>query len=113
MRRKIRYILLGVPLFALAGALISGVSIPATPNDLCLECHGPFDKLAAAGAKYRAPSGVKDAKAIPECSNCHQPHTASPTASDIAALPRPEVQWCYTTCHHENDFKPCKECHKQ
>jgi hypothetical protein len=22
------------------------------------------------------------------------------------------VDWCYTTCHHQNNFKPCKECHQ-
>jgi hypothetical protein len=95
----------------------------AASKETCLGCHGPFDKLAGS-ANYQAPSGEKisphryvphnsrDAKAIPECSNCHEPHPVPPTTSSLAALPKPEVQWCYTACHHKNTFQPCKDCHK-
>ncbi len=96
----------------------------AVSKDTCLDCHGPYDKLVAATSTYVAPSeekitphqyvphASKEAKAILDCSNCHQSHPVPPTASDLAALPKPDVQWCYTTCHHENDFTPCKKCHK-
>ncbi len=109
-------------------ALCLGVSIsPAAPvpKGDCLDCHGPFDKLAASAPSYAAPSGEKitphrfvphdskEAKAIPECSNCHQPHSVPPSESDRAALRKPEVDWCYSSCHHENTFKPCKECHPE
>ena len=105
------------------------VAVPqtATPaaasKEACLNCHGPFDKLATMPAKYVASSGEKitphrfvphnskDAKAIPGCDNCHTTHPLPPTAAAIAALPKPDVQWCYT-CHHKNNFVSCKDCHK-
>jgi len=95
------------------------------PKDECLGCHGPFDKLATAAPGYVAPSGEKirphyyvphtskEAKAVPECSNCHQSHPNPPTAADIKAMGKPGVDWCYSTCHHENDFVPCTKCHKK
>jgi hypothetical protein len=128
MKRKFLFIWIGVFLYV-ATIISSGTSQTNAPTmaaskDLCLNCHGPFDKLAAAAANYMAPSGEKttphryvphhskEAKAIPECSNCHQSHSVDPTASDLAALVKPDVQWCYTTCHHKNNFKPCQDCHK-
>ena len=95
---------------------------PAASKEACLNCHGPFDKLVA-NVNYQAPSGekitphryvphsAKEAKAIPECSNCHEPHPVPP-AANAAALPKPDVQWCYTACHHKNTFQLCKDCHK-
>jgi hypothetical protein len=94
-------------------------------KDMCLGCHGPFDKLATAAPGYVAPSGEKirphyfvphtskEIKAIPKCSNCHQSHPNPPTAADITAMGKPGVDWCYSTCHHENDFTPCTKCHKK
>jgi len=127
---KKRVLFVGTVVFCLLAMTVSfGTSQtnpPAIANskDVCLNCHGPFDKLAAATSNYKAPSGEvitphryvphdsKEAKGIPECSNCHQPHPAEPTASDLATLPKPDVQWCYTACHHKNNFEPCKDCHK-
>ncbi|HVN97750.1 MAG TPA: cytochrome c3 family protein [Syntrophorhabdaceae bacterium] len=90
----------------------------------CLDCHGPFDKLATASPGYLAPSGEKinphrfvphdskDAKAIPGCTNCHQAHPLPPTAAALAAIPKPDVEWCYT-CHHKNNFTNCAQCHNK
>jgi hypothetical protein len=141
MKRNIRFLSVVVFLLAVAVMVFMNVSFPrngaaaeappAQPGgppataskDACLNCHGPFDKLVAS-ANYQAPSGekvtphryvphnAKEAKAIPECSNCHEPHPVPPPASDLAALPKPDVQWCYTTCHHKNTFQLCKDCHK-
>jgi len=95
----------------------------ATSKEACLDCHGPFDKLVAA-ANYQAPSGEKitphryvphgarEAKAIPECSNCHEPHPVPPPSTGFVSQSKPDVQWCYTACHHKNTFQPCKDCHK-
>jgi hypothetical protein len=70
----------------------TSTSTTAGSRDVCLNCHGPFDKLAATNAKYQAPSGekisphryvphsAKDVKAIPGCSNCHEPHPVPLTA---------------------------------
>jgi hypothetical protein len=96
----------------------------ATSKDDCLNCHGPFDKLSATSAGYVAPSGEKisphrfvphnskEVKAIPGCSNCHEPHPLPPKTPALAGLPKPDVQWCYTACHHKNNFVLCKDCHK-
>jgi hypothetical protein len=58
------------------------------------------------------PHSAKDVKAIPGCSNCHEPHPVPLTAGGLTALPQPDVQWCYSACHHKNNFVPCKDCHK-
>jgi hypothetical protein len=91
-------------------------------ND-CLSCHGPFDKLIADSSKYVAPSGEKTsphryvphdsklAKDIPECTQCHTAHslTSLPEKGSID-LSKVMVDSCYK-CHHEKNFKSCKECH--
>jgi hypothetical protein len=90
----------------------------------CLSCHGPFDKLIEASAKYVAPSGEKtsphryvphdskEGKDIPVCSHCHTAHPLSPLpAKGSIDLSKVSVQWCYDTCHHEKTLKSCKECH--
>jgi hypothetical protein len=89
----------------------------------CLKCHGPFDKLIKAPAKYIAPSGEKinphryvphdskQAKDIPDCSHCHTAHKLSPLpAKGTIDLSKVSVQWCYS-CHHENNLTSCKDCH--
>jgi predicted CXXCH cytochrome family protein len=93
---------------------------PTDGKDVCLGCHGPFDKLTNAPKTYTAESGDKinphqyvphnrtDAKSIVECTNCHEPHPVPWTSE--AGLPKPEVDWCYS-CHHTNNFSPCKACH--
>jgi len=125
MKRQFRSVFIRVIVVCLAMSLGVWSSIGAeVSRDMCLGCHGPFDKLVTAAPSYVAPSGEKitphyyvphtskEAKAIPECSNCHQPHPVPPTAADITAMGKPGVEWCFTTCHHENDFTPCKKCHK-
>jgi len=89
----------------------------------CLGCHGPFDQLIEAAAKYVAPSGEKTSphryvpheskleKDIPDCSQCHTAHPLSPLpAKGSLDLSKVSVEWCYT-CHHEKNFTSCKECH--
>jgi hypothetical protein len=107
-----------------AGSSQTAAPPTAAAKDACLNCHGPFDKLAGASANYAAPSGEKivphrfvphnskDAKAIPGCNNCHEAHPLPPAANALAALSKPDVQWCYTACHHKNNFVLCKDCHK-
>jgi hypothetical protein len=128
MTAVIGFEICALPPGAAAAAPASAPQATAAPTaaskEACLNCHGPFDKLATANAKYLASSGEKinphrfvphdskDAKAIPGCSNCHETHPLPPKAAAIAAaLPKADVQWCYT-CHHKNNFVSCKECHK-
>lgn len=109
---------------AAAAPSVQSSSPPAASSKgACLNCHGPFDTLVP-NAKYVAPSGekisphryvphsAKEVKAIPECNNCHETHPVPPSPTSGAALPKPDVQWCYTACHHKNTFQLCKECHK-
>ena len=90
----------------------------------CLSCHGPFDKIIEASAKYVAPSGEtgsphryvphdsKKVEEVPECKNCHKAHSLDPLPSkgsiDVSKV---GIQWCYEVCHHERNLKSCKECH--
>jgi hypothetical protein len=132
MRKQIRIVTAGVFLFSLVFTLGRVASVPAqagapatgTYKAVCLNCHGPFEKLEAASPSYVAPSdekitphryvphNSKEEKSVPECGNCHQPHPVPPTPGGLAAIAKPDVQWCYTTCHHENNFVTCKKCHK-
>jgi hypothetical protein len=88
----------------------------------CLSCHGPFNKLIEVTANYVAPSGEKtsphryvphdskEANDIPDCTHCHTAH-ALPQPATAIDLSKVSVEWCYT-CHHENNFKSCKDCHQ-
>jgi len=87
---------------------------------VCLQCHGPFEKLASEPPNFTAPSGEKitphryvphDLKEIPDCLNCHHKHSENPTPAEIAALPKPNVKFCFE-CHHKENFTRCKDCHK-
>ena len=107
-----------------AATQAAGTNPAAVSKDVCLGCHGPFDKVIAASTKYVASSGEKisphqyiphDAKGavnVPECTNCHTAHMLSPlpTAGSID-LSKVGVDWCYLTCHHQNNFTPCIKCH--
>ena len=86
----------------------------------CLNCHGPFEKLASAPSSFVMKSGEKvtphryvphDLKEIPDCVSCHKPHSAIPTKSEIQTLPKPNVETCFS-CHHSENFRSCKSCHK-
>jgi len=86
--------------------------------DVCLGCHGPFAKLASAPAEFVTEDGKKinphvyiphDKREIPACTNCHDPHPVPLTSRED--LSKPDVDYCYNTCHHRRNFTPCKTCH--
>jgi hypothetical protein len=128
-RASVTLPLLGAARGVVSPALSEAICSPQDPQqdsiarDACLKCHGAFDKLVERTAKFVAPSGEttsphkyvphdsKEASALPRCENCHQAHPVPPTVSDLAALPKPNVEWCYSKCHHTKDFTPCKTCH--
>ncbi len=70
-------------------------------KEVCLGCHGPFEKLVTAPKTYTTESGDKinphqyvphnraDAKSIPRCTNCHEPHPVPLTSK--ADLRKPNV----------------------
>jgi predicted CXXCH cytochrome family protein len=94
---------------------------PSGDKDGCLQCHGPFDNLAAGPKKFTAESGDKinphqyvphnrkTEKGIPVCTKCHKPHPLPLTSKKD--VPEPGIEWCYT-CHHTEEFKACVSCHK-
>ena len=103
---------------------------PAVPKSDCLACHSYDDVIAetadyvtrsakvnphryveAGSAKenFGQPHQATGTEHIPECSNCHAPHPIPPTgAVDRSKI---NVEWCYTSCHHENEFTRCGACH--
>jgi hypothetical protein len=94
---------------------------PKEETKRCLACHGPFDELVASTAGYIAPSEEKITphKYVPHddpteaninnCTNCHTPHPV-PLESKESVV-KPNVDWCYTNCHHAYNFSPCSQCH--
>lgn len=87
----------------------------------CLECHGPFEELAAKPGSFTitdwqgehkinphryVPHKSKD---VPACVNCHVVHPVPPESTPE----KPKyIKWCYDACHHQQDFTPCSTCHE-
>jgi hypothetical protein len=117
-------------LTALTLTMVFGILMPdmsAGPQEAakiakpkCLDCHGPFDKIAAATAKYQAPSGETvtphqyiphaEKKNIPECTECHRPHPV-PLESKSDAVKPESIDFCYSGCHHARNLQRCNTCH--
>ena len=122
MNKQSRILTICASIFALT-LLLSGSSPAQTAaplansKDVCLQCHGPYDKLVSANANYNGWEGGEttsphryvphDSKDIPECSNCHKPHPVPLTSTE--GLPKPNGTWCYG-CHHKRVLK-CGTCH--
>ena len=93
---------------------------PPEDREVCLQCHGPFEKLAAGPKSFAAEDGEKinphlyvphnrkDAQSVPVCTTCHRSHPIPLTSKK--GLPAPNIDGCYT-CHHTNEFKACGACH--
>ncbi len=126
---RIRLIFASVGVAVCAWILSAQNGAPAKPPakgsaEECLDCHGSFDKLIEATAKYVAPSGEKtsphryvphDSKRkedIPKCSQCHTAHPLDPLPTPGSIdLSKVSVAWCYEACHHDKNFVSCKQCH--
>lgn len=111
-----------------------------TGKAACLQCHD-YDDVMETTAKYQMPSGEThtphryvDPKApvdpaakphngkglenTPECANCHTtPHPIPPDSMDekekAERLAKLEVEWCYSSCHHQRNFSKCSTCHNE
>jgi hypothetical protein len=108
--------------FALASAIPQDdASDRKVVKTQCLACHGPFDKLAAETADYKAPSGETvtphqyiphaEKKDIPECVECHIPHPIPFESKDQVVIPD-NIDFCYDSCHHMRNLQPCSACHQ-
>jgi len=97
----------------------SGLALTDFTQDDCLACHGPFDDLMAMDVVAQADDGSEvnphvyvphDSDTIEACSNCHEPHSLPPNASELAAQPAPGLESWYE-CHHTRNFMTCTSCH--
>ena len=116
-----KYMIISVVLFAIVSVSSFAAADNGGASKACLKCHGPFDKLLNAPPSFVAKSGEKvrphmyvphDLKEIPDCGSCHKPHSLPPDKNEIAKLPKPNVDTCFS-CHHTENFTPCKSCHGQ
>ena len=90
-----------------------------TDTESCLGCHGPFEQLAKRTAAYVTDHGEKvnphiyvphNSTKITTCDSCHTAHPLP--VSKPGSIAKANLQYCYSACHHENDFTPCVKCHK-
>ena len=100
------------------GSAAPGGTPQAVTTDVCLGCHGPFDKLESAAPFYTTDSDETinphryiphDSEKVPECANCHKAHPVP--LQSVNDVPQANVDWCYSACHHAFNFTPCSECH--
>ena len=87
---------------------------------VCLSCHGPFEKLADQKPGFKTDTGLvnphqfvphkeKKAENVPNCLNCHTPHSNPPKEKvDLSSV---NVESCYVKCHHMQNFGKCNKCH--
>ncbi len=98
------------------------VAAPPLPEvadvEFCLGCHGPFEGLAARTEGAFVVEGVEanphmyvphTSSRIFNCKNCHEVHDL-PVAASVE-IPQADLQYCYLSCHHEENFTPCTSCH--
>ena len=88
-------------------------------TEFCLRCHGPFDALMKRTVAYVTDQGEKvnphvyvphQAGKITACGECHKVHALPVIQAN--SIEKTNLQYCYSACHHENDFTPCTQCHK-
>jgi hypothetical protein len=89
----------------------------------CLKCHGgSFDTLASRKPAFKAhngemvnphqyvPHNEKKSENVPDCMNCHTRHPIPPREKiDLSKI---NLDSCYLSCHHEQNFQPCGKCHQ-
>ena len=90
----------------------------------CLACHGSYDKIREATAKFKATSGEAvtphqylphkanegEDQDIPDCTECHEEHSMPVTDKSKVVKPK-DNEFCYTACHHMNNLDNCNKCH--
>lgn len=93
---------------------------PEMEKAICLACHGPFEDIAAATTGFKLANGATitphhkipypDEKVIPECIACHEPHPIPLESKEQVKRPD-NIDWCYTSCHHNFLLQRCSSCH--
>jgi hypothetical protein len=102
------------------------VALPTLPaeasTEFCLQCHGPYEDLIARTVDKLDVNGVKanphryvphTSKNITGCDACHSVHELPVTATTQILTPDTSTLSCFnSSCHHQQDFTPCTQCHK-
>jgi hypothetical protein len=117
-------LLIVLVIFSIFGSLALAMQDSKKPEKIdkekCLGCHGPFDKIAKATENWKAPSGETttphryiphDSEDVPECTECHMPHTLLPLPDKSAVVKPKDMEFCFNACHHAKNLQPCKTCH--
>ena len=105
------------------GAMKMPASTAPNTKGLCLGCH-QWAKVTEKSAGYTTTKGANvnphvfvphKSKAdtdIPECENCHTPHSMSkfPEKGEVD-LTKVNMNWCFSACHHKKNFTKCDKCH--
>lgn len=114
-----------IPAFYLSHIIKAADAVDKKPQGaaVCLPCHGgSFDKLAAKKASFKTDSGMvnphqfiphneKKAENVPDCLDCHTAHPNPPR--EKIDLSKVNVENCYLSCHHQQNFEKCEICHKE
>lgn len=100
-------------------------AIPPLPEkataEFCLGCHGPYEGLMERTASYvTEEEGLEgnphiyvphESTNITVCEACHNVHPLPVASPDEIA--QADVQYCFSACHHTEDFSPCETCHDE
>jgi len=90
--------------------------------EACLACHGgSFDKLIEKKTAHKAaggetinphkyiPHNENKTENVPDCLGCHSQHTIPPKGK--IDLSKVNIESCYLSCHHQQNFERCSNCH--
>jgi hypothetical protein len=98
----------------------------------CHDCHGNDETLIAAMSEYTDASGeavnphrpvdrletdpkqthISSQASLLRCSICHGTHSL-PYDPKEPTVKTANVSYCYRACHHQENFRPCWECHEE
>jgi len=128
MDKRLAILLTALSLILTIGVFpIAGSSAPQAAKtekiakEKCLACHGSYDQLREKTKGYKAQSEETvtphqyvphaDAQDIPECTECHTPHTIPLTDKSTVVKPK-DLDFCFQPgCHHMRNLKNCNTCH--
>ena len=125
MTRLVLFLLLTlIPGFYLSDITKVAAALDKKPKGAaaCLPCHGgSFDELAAKKAGFKSDSGMvnphqfiphneRKAGNVPDCLDCHTAHPNPP--KEKIDLSKVNIETCYLSCHHQQNFEKCDNCHK-